>query len=209
MDHTFTVDLGSGIFAIFDAADKELIEGYKWNYCRNCNRGCNADCERHFYAISGFTQKAHNIVLGFTPNNGLTVDHINKNTLDNRQVNLRIATKNQQNVNRNVQKNSTTQVAGVSFYRSQKWSSYVANWYEDGKRVKKSFSVSKYPNALELAIAARKNAEETVEVYASSFWNEKQLQQEIRDMGLAVPQTAVAMLALLKANEVDIDALRV
>ena len=48
---------------------------------------------------------------------GYEVDHINLDTLDNRSRNLRIVTHQQNQMNQPLQKNNTSGVSGVSYYR--------------------------------------------------------------------------------------------
>lgn len=54
---------------------------------------------------------------------GLCVDHINHDTLDNRTINLRLATVGQNNQNKHgAQRNSTSGIRGVYWFeRDQKW----------------------------------------------------------------------------------------
>jgi hypothetical protein len=190
---TFLVKLGNGLEATFDLVDKELIEKHLWR----CDGG---------YAATGRHQRAHNLILGFIPHDGKTVDHIDRNSLNNRRENLRIATRAQQSVNRGLFKNSTTGISGVTF--NEKRNRYAAIWRADGEIKRQYFPLKKHSNAKELAITARKNAEETVEDYASSLWNVNVLKSNLLYLEIDVPETAVEMLALLKPW-IDIDALRI
>ena len=60
----------------------------------------------------------HHLIMGNTE--GMEVDHINLNRLDNRRANLRIVTHQQNQCNQPLQKNNTSGVSGVSFYPPRK-----------------------------------------------------------------------------------------
>lgn len=91
-------------------------------------------------------------VIANTPD-GMLCDHINHNTLDNTDSNLRNVTKLQNNINRGAQRNNKTGVAGV-FVRGDS-GKYRARLKFGGKCVlDKTFPI------LEQAIQARKEAEE-------------------------------------------------
>lgn len=60
-------------------------------------------------------------------NDKLTIDHINRNTLDNRKSNLRIVTKFENNLNK---RNNTSGCVGVTWDRSkQKWQVTIKKKY--------------------------------------------------------------------------------
>lgn len=83
----------------------------------------------------------------------MVVDHINGDVLDNRKSNLRIATRQQNNMNRRVSSNNTSGVTGVSFCRSyNKWQSTIS---VNGKMI----HLGLFSN-IEDAVAARRAAEE-------------------------------------------------
>ena len=89
---------------------------------------------------------------GKLPPAGKSVDHINGIADDNRLVNLRLATKHEQNVNRKRQSNNTSGVVGVNWYKPlQKWQTYI-------KVHNKQFHLG-YFDELSDAVAARKAAE--------------------------------------------------
>ena len=59
------------------------------------------------------------------------VDHINGNRFDNRNENLRIATKQQNTCNHTIYKNNTTGYPGISFNKRQnKWVAYIKFNYQ-------------------------------------------------------------------------------
>lgn len=87
------------------------------------------------------------------------IDHINRNTLDNRKSNLRLTTNSGNQRNKSIQSNNTSGVPGVNYYkrkgRSDMW---VASCKDlNGKTVSKRFSINKYGNdeAFEMAKKAR------------------------------------------------------
>jgi len=94
------IPLTRGLVAIVDDADFDLVSRYKW-YASPTNKG------RSFYACRVATAggrkktvRMHRVISGITDE--ACVDHINRNTLDNRRVNLRAATVTQNNHNRGV-----------------------------------------------------------------------------------------------------------
>ena len=95
-----TIPLGSsGLAALVDDEDFERVSARKW-YAHETSDG------RGFYAVAwervdGNPRKhrrvkLHRFVLGGSEE----IDHINRNTLDNRRVNLRFATRSQNSANR-------------------------------------------------------------------------------------------------------------
>lgn len=180
------VILNYGHITIFDLDDLQYIQNEYWYTIHNCGDCLEADnqtCKLHQYACFNYDKrdiKAHNWVMEFTPHDGLTIDHINGNKLDNRKANLRIATKQTQAINAKIQRNNTTGVIGVSYYEASAKNNssdyYVANWYEDGKRKKKCFNVKKYgiDGAFKLACKARENAEKSVPAYALALGHNKE-----------------------------------
>ena len=63
----------------------------------------------------------HHLIIGRIRGDPRDVDHINRNTLDNRKENLRFATKAQNRWNQGMFKNNTTGYKGVSRYRENQY----------------------------------------------------------------------------------------
>jgi len=105
--------------------------------------------------------KVHRLVASAFCNNPndiecTQVDHIDRNRSNNTPANLRWCTSiiNQRNKGRS--KKNTSGVTGVNFHKN----CWVANWRgNDQKQHSKSFSVNKYDNAKDLAIAFRRQKE--------------------------------------------------
>jgi hypothetical protein len=83
--------------------------------------------------VKGIGYRTHNIIYNY--HNGLipegySVDHIDRNTLNNNIINLRIATHSEQVFNRGIMKNNTSGVKGISFH--QKRNRWVVRCVVDG-----------------------------------------------------------------------------
>jgi len=77
--------------------------------------------------------------------NDITVDHINRNGLDNHKSNLRLVGRRIQSINRGIKSTNTSGVTGVSYYKKTKC--WVAQWEDaDGNKCRKYFSLKKYGN---------------------------------------------------------------
>ena len=98
-DHEYTVGiLHSGDAFVIDREDYEKIRPFSWHKTANAYISCGAyvdSIKRTLYL--------HNLVMGKLTFSGKgqheTVDHVNRNGLDNRKENLRILSQTDQNLN--------------------------------------------------------------------------------------------------------------
>ena len=134
--------------AIVDDKDLELVNQYKWYLT---NKG-------YVYTQPYLGNYKHGSLMmhrliNKTPD-GMFTDHINHNKLDNRKSNLRICTNQQNSMNRNSHKNSSSKFKGVSWHpRDKKWQVEIEI---AGKR----FYLGMYTNEIEAAKAYDKQATE-------------------------------------------------
>lgn len=100
--------------------------------------------------INNKLKSFHKLITGY-----IMVDHINRQTLDNRMENLRRTNHKMNNNNRNQSKKSTSAAYGVSY--NEKDNAYRARIKQDGITYSKTFSISKYgkDEAMRLAINER------------------------------------------------------
>ncbi len=135
------ISLTKGKFTIVDDEDFKFLNQQSWYL------------SSHSYAVSGKSphQYMHRII-NKTPKGYLT-DHINRNTLDNRKINLRIADKRINSINRDLQSNNTSGYKGISWNKQhRKWETYI--W---GNGIKIMLGFFKNFNK---AVLIRKQAEE-------------------------------------------------
>lgn len=101
-----TLALNRGLVAMVDDSDYEVISAYHWYFNGK-------------YVVRNIWVKPNKYTTGYlhrmimAPSDGLQVDHVNRNTLDNRRCNLRIVTASQNQMNRPVQKNNYSGIKGV------------------------------------------------------------------------------------------------
>ena len=128
--------------AIIDTVCYEVVKDYKWYFDK---RGYVKS------ANSGKTIRLHRLVTNAPQ--GMVVDHINGNTLNNRYSNLRVCTQQENSRNRTKNKSSTSGCVGVSWHKNKKlWQAHIGYNRE-------TIYLGSFHNIND-AIAARKVAEE-------------------------------------------------
>jgi len=99
---------------IIDKEDITLFNSYKW-YLKDWKYLVNKKKNLTIYF--------HRLILGFPT---WIVDHINRNTLDNRKINLRIVDKSQNSMNSKTRIDNSSWFKWVSFRKDKlKWHAYI------------------------------------------------------------------------------------
>jgi len=155
------VILTQGRKMIFDHRNLKLVQRHNI-YAKDFCKGGGS-----FYActtMSSKDRKIHNLLMNNTPTdiaNGTTIDHINRNTEDNREFNLRPVTRNIQTINRDFRSDNKTGYKGVFYGHTGNTYYYGAYYKENGKLYRKCFAVKKYGHdqAKRMAIECRKQFE--------------------------------------------------
>ena len=134
------IELNRGWFALVDDEDYEYLSQWKWK-CEEHNKDNihNQYARRHSKRRKGGGYIGgvlmHRLILGIENNPKLFVDHKNRNGLDNRKENLRIATKSQNSKNRRSAMNSSSQYLGVYWAKDRrKWRVEIKA--ESGERIR-------------------------------------------------------------------------
>lgn len=100
------IHLTKGCVSIVDDEDYEYLNQWKW-CCSSGGYALRTENKKQILMHRRITKADKNKV----------VDHINKNTLDNRKENLRICTKDENNSYRKMQVNNTSGYRGVRLYK--------------------------------------------------------------------------------------------
>lgn len=152
------IPLTQGKFAIVDDEDYEELSKYKW-----C--AIYSPKTKSFYAsrralVNGKKKPIamHRQILDFPDK---LVDHINKDTLDNRKNNLRICSYSQNNMNKRVQSNNKLGLKNIIFVET-------ANKFRVQIYVKRKMVYSAYFDTLKEAIIYR---DEALKKYHGEFAN--------------------------------------
>ncbi|MHB9033900.1 MAG: HNH endonuclease [Anaerolineae bacterium] len=106
-----------------DDEDYELVSQYTW-------QATHFPHHWSYYATS-FNRKhkpttiyMHRLIVNALQ--GVGVDHINRDALDNRRSNLRLCTQSQNNANQKLNVRNTSGFKGVSWHiRHERWKSYI------------------------------------------------------------------------------------
>lgn len=110
-----SIKLGNGMSALVDEEDLDIVSKHKWGY------------DSKGYAITSINRKAlrmHQLILG--AREGLVIDHINGNGLDNRKSNLRHVTRSENSKNKKIFKNNKSGYKGVYWHiRRNKWQACI------------------------------------------------------------------------------------
>ena len=130
---TKEIELTQGQVALVDDEDYEELKQHKWCVTKDGNT---------FYAQrSGYFREncnkcrviMHREIMGLSYKDGKQIDHINRDGLDNRRANLRIASQSINMHNRRMNNNNTSGHKGVWWLkRNKKW---IAAIMANGKRI--------------------------------------------------------------------------
>ena len=132
---------------VIDDCDFELASKYKWYFLGNGYAATRPwDKIKKTYS----TIYLHRLIM--KPKNGLLVDHINRDKLDNRRNNLRLCTHKENIRNGKVRSTNTTGHKGV--HLDKRTNNWIARICVDYKSIHLGVSAS-----LEKAIEMRTNAE--------------------------------------------------
>lgn len=140
--------LSNGGVTLIDAEDLPKIKGHKWYQHMGYARARVAHGELHM---------SHMIMP--CPD-GMFIDHINRNKLDNRKANLRVVTRSQNNANRSSFKNST------SVYKGVHWNKKSGLWEATIKKDGHQISLGMFDNEVAAASAYNANARKIWGEYA-------------------------------------------
>lgn len=135
----------SGV-ALIDAEDIERCSQHKWRFSDN-------------YVVS-IIGRLQNFILGVSTNYQSIVDHINRNTLDNRKSNLRLCNKSENGANSKHRINNTSGYKGVFLIKR------INKWMAQIMFNKTSIYIGTYKSKKEAALAYNRKAKELFGEYA-------------------------------------------
>lgn len=121
---TVRLELSKGYYCLIDEGDLERVSAYNWFVIVSRN---------HVYASTNMwangkrrTVKLHRWLMGCTWEDTKLVDHIDGDTLNNTKSNLRIVSKQQNNTNSKVRKDSRSGFKGVFVTRREdRWEARI------------------------------------------------------------------------------------
>lgn len=115
-----TISLTQGKVALVDAKDFEWLGQWKWH--ASYTRSGFYACRNHPMLNgrrSGPIIKMHRVILGLEPGDKRHGDHANRDTLDNRRLNLRIATHAQNMWNQTTPRHNSSGFKGVYWHKKR------------------------------------------------------------------------------------------
>lgn len=112
------IPLSQGKFATVDAEDYENIKQWKWHFSTGYAK------RTVWHEGKSRTVYMHRIIVSGSDN--LEVDHINRNRLDNRKLNLRICTASQNRINTKRDAPKSSIYRGVTYVKkTKKWNAQI------------------------------------------------------------------------------------
>lgn len=133
----------------FDLEDYDKVKQYTWY------KDTHGYIKTHFYVDEKKTTAyLHRIILGFKHGDKRKIDHKNRNKVDCRKENLRIATSHTNSMNGSIRKTNHSGIIGVSLNNHCKYKKWSAELILNNKKV-----YQKYFENKEDAIKARLEAE--------------------------------------------------
>jgi hypothetical protein len=138
------IDLGEGEWTIVEAGDYYRLSKFKW-YVNGTGKKLYAVRSVKTGPLRTRMTSLHREIMN--PPDGLVVDHRNRNSLDNRRANLRLATYAENNVNKQKRRNSVSRYIGVCLEkRTGRWEARI---WQQGKGIR----LGRFNNEIEAAKA--------------------------------------------------------
>ena len=165
------IELTQNKIAVIDSDQYHKIQHIKNWYAYSAD-------DINFYAqsrVNGETVSLHNLIMDYIPsesNSEQTVDHKNRKTLDDRNINLRIVPQSYQIINQGLRTTNESGFRGVSCHRGY----WIASWVENNENKSQLFSIKQYgeERAFEKAVEYRLLKELFIPEYAEALClNEK------------------------------------
>ena len=124
------IKLTRGKYALVDNDDFEYLNQWKWCFCASGN----GYAARHKHISGSGEKRVRKVIymhreINNTPN-GFETDHINRDGLDNRKSNLRLADRRLNVINRGLSKNNISGVKGVHKHRNR-WVARICVNYKE------------------------------------------------------------------------------
>jgi hypothetical protein len=117
------INLSKDLFALIEDEDFDRVNQYKWFLL--------GGHKNKQYAKTGNGLLLHRFIMNVDmKSKNVQIDHINGNGLDNRKVNLRLATNQQNNANTSIRNDNTSGYKGVYYkkdreQRKKKWGAQI------------------------------------------------------------------------------------
>lgn len=135
------IELTKGAFAIVDDEDAELLSRFSWQLNDRGYAVANVGVGRKHVTI----ERMHRIIMKAP--DGIDVDHISGNRLDNRKQNLRLATRTQNLWNKKKASGTT------SIYKGVHWQRQIKRWRAKITVNRKQLSLGCFLNEVDAAKA--------------------------------------------------------
>jgi hypothetical protein len=122
---TVLMPLTRGLSTLIDETDLPFFEAFRWQVTGTLTRPY---ASRYIYTEENGkkikrVRTLHRDLMGLDSGYKIVVDHINRNTLDNRRCNLRVCSQSQNNVNR-----GRFSARSTSAYRGVFWRKDCSKW---------------------------------------------------------------------------------
>ncbi len=145
------IKLTNGQFTLVDDDMYEYLKQWNWGVDKNTGY------VRIVKWIKGgkgkqITIYMHRLILGVS--GGKVADHVNRDKLDNRRVNLRICTQRQNCMNQAGSKNGSSEFKGVGFFKRDK------NWHAQIMVNRKQIHIGYFGSEIDAAKAYNDKAKE-------------------------------------------------
>jgi|SRR6188768_735071 len=144
------VQLTQGKVALVDDQDYDFLNQFKW-YAKKDPFAKTYYAARNNPEVKGLLILMHRQILGLDDPK-LFCDHSDHNGLNNQKYNLRIATRSQNNANK--------QPTGTSKYLGVSWDKSRNKWKAEIRKNKKGIHIGRFKNEAEAALAYNKKAVE-------------------------------------------------